>query len=414
MRWFAAVTVLGLASCSDATPIGFLECVGENTRCELPRYEKDELHDLDVERISSTDLATLEPTWNRRVEVPPDWTSPEPLSDLGLATGLTGEVWLFHVDGARVGIATLDADGEPVDEATLEPKSDVDERRVAATIRVLDSHAGPKLYVSWADERGSFSSSELVEFTSISESSRQSFIPGLGFFDADARGYWFGTGGNHPAIARYDRDGNLLWRQTGELSTEDSWEIRLRLDERGRVHALVTRDLGSGGPNELWRLDRDGNVERRHLIAFALGSSPELHVDAEDRSVVVSVERSGDLLVLRPETRHGVMVERHEYEPLSPRLSAVDRAGNIYVVTQAGGRALETKRTLLCRMDGAGNTRCLTLTSELNDELLHAFDLAVAEPGAVYIRTDISRSKVDRGEVDLGDSNLLRYDWPLD
>lgn len=111
MRWSTAVLALGLASCADSTPVGFVECIGAKAQCELP--ELGEYYDFELEPISSTDLESLEPTWTRRSE------PTRPLT--AIAPGPNGELWGFSADDDHVEVSTFDR--ERGDRRTRDPRS---------------------------------------------------------------------------------------------------------------------------------------------------------------------------------------------------------------------------------------------------------------------------------------------------
>jgi sugar lactone lactonase YvrE len=120
--------------------------------------------------------------------------------------------------------------------------------------------------------------------------------------------------------------------------------------------------------------------------------APEYAIDPRGRQVIAGTTFQGDLTLRRVFNGGvaGAVIEREEFRNFLIDGFALDSDGAVYVATGAGGREPADTREMLCQLPETGSARCFTLgeiqSRERSSILID--NLAVPEPGVVYIRTD--------------------------
>jgi hypothetical protein len=397
-----ALLTAGSAACRDSTPIGSVECIGEQIRCGVTEKRKDPqapVLDTPHEEILSTGLEVLMPVWSGHpFEDTPDYAP--------LVADANAVLWRVSLRDARVKLAKLDREGVLVEEHTIEPPNGTqDPASLHATLTSVTpagADSSMTIVVQWTrtcDARPG----EPVECLSFNEALVFQDLEGaprrispefpLGQVQANASGLWL-LDGNTPHIDKLDASAGLVWRQTGLLTIESdnqSWQLRGALRPADELGVLLWAD--QAGPVvglDLWKLSATGSIDTRQSIAWS-GDYPAYAIDVRGRDVIVGANRDGDLTLMRVLSdgkAAGNLLVREEYVALKPDGFALDSEGAAYVATEAGGREPNQLRELLCQLPDSGPTRCFTLAeisatkpSPLID------DLVVSEPGVVYVRS---------------------------
>jgi hypothetical protein len=399
-----SVVLVGVAiGCSDSTPIGSIQCMGELIRCGFT--EKQQQSDAvptiqpPTDAVSSTDLDVLSPTFTRRAfEDLPEF-------DFHLLAEPDGDLWSVRGDGPRLILEKRDREGTALEEVAIAPPkgtpkpqrySPIDiesgSRSSARSLRVFA--------VTWSRTcDGSASSedcqiSEVLAFDDLAEPPRRmatrSWPPAI---QATESGTWL-LYGDH--IDKYDSHGKLAWRQTGLLPLERpdfSWNAVGAVHPNNELSVLLAlySTTSDDVALELWRIDALGNIDERQHVAWD-GSVPYYAIDPQGRNVIVGTFLDGGLSMMRvgPDLAvEGNVIEREEYLDLRPDAFALDADGAVYVTARAGGREPSEMREMLCQLPVSGKVRCFTLGELIAEKTFSVLveDLVVPEPGIVYVRT---------------------------
>lgn len=167
---------------------------------------------------------------------------------------------------------------------------------------------------------------------------------------------------------------------------------------------MVWDEKGSISGFDLWKFDARGSIETLQRIGWtgAGGSYPVYGIDPLGRDVIAGATPKGDLMMMRvlPNgAAEGNVIVREEYLALSPDALVIDSESTSYVAAQAGGREVDQRRELLCRLPPDRAAECFGLGEiSATGEFAPLIDeLVVTEPGVVYVRSG---------------STLRRYELP--
>lgn len=406
---------LGLSfalGCQDNTPIGAIECVGEHIRCGVPEPSRPEQDPLGLasDIVSSVDLDVLQPAYSGTPfgEVP----------NVGfvLVADANGELWNAHTSEKQIVFSKLDREGASLEEHAFNPpRGTMKPERYHPTVLGLatgvSAMSTPSFAVAWSrscDGRDFDSQDcqleEIMSFDDYAREPRRTslFQISSGFVQANESGMW---SIRREYIDKYDRRGNLVWRQTGELKRQypdSDWDVRAELLPDDQMSVFVWGIQGGialGG--QLLRLDAFGNIVKQRRVSWIGSYVVQSAVDSRGRHLLMGATSDSDMFIMRiapDETVDGIVIQRDEYTALFPDVFAVDSDDAVYVVSKAGPR--DELRAILCQLTARGSTRCFTLggiTSPDNIPRQLVDDLVVPEPGVVYARSG---------------STLRRYELP--
>jgi hypothetical protein len=396
-RWFrlAVLSIACVSACSDSSPIGRIECIGQITHCgfspKLSDYDRLPRATLPEVEIASDELPSLAPSWSDDV-----FTNTEQ-QFLRLTDDGRGQLWSFRGDGKRLEVARLDGEGEELERHGIKPPEGLQEDALPGGFRLQDRQPqrhGALISLQWSGRCSEDPSrecwvDELLDWDRLDSAPRRVELKPQYRTPQEAL-----SDGVHtwllssPSIARLDAQQRVLWRQTLPLDGQAAWSLSDgALQSSGALSALAYFGYGY----ELWTLNAFGNINSRIVLDGFWHEGGVLVVDARDRLVAFGTLDYGDLTIMRPRgdgPADGCVLVREEYRELNVDAHALDSAGAVYVITSPGGR--EQARTTLCRLSDAGDTDCHTLFNAADSGGhmdFHVDDLVVPEPGIVYLRS---------------------------
>jgi hypothetical protein len=399
-----------MIACSDSTPVGSIDCIGERIRCGPTAAQLDqEIPAIEPPRdlVSSTGLEVLMPASHAR-------PFPEALeAQVFLTADANGDLWSISSHDSRVVLTKIDRNGSTVEEHVVDPPRgtrDPEHLQAQVTLQAGSPRSRATLIVYWvrgcdgrAADPPDCQLTELLVFDDFAKAPRRIALNfgTLTEVQANESGQWI-IYGYTQRIEKLDARGNLVWSQTGFVagSSQELPSIsRGALRANNQLSALLVFGGGYEVGLELWLLNAAGNIEARRPLAWS-GQSPEHAIDARGRDVIAGMTTDDDLILMRVfEGRsEGNVIAREEFLSLRPDGLAVDSAGAAYVATTAGGREPKDWRAVLCQLPDVGRVRCFTLGDIAVSNPATLIDaLVVPEPGVVYVRSG---------------SDLRRYELP--
>jgi hypothetical protein len=319
-----------------------------------------------------------------------------------------GELWNAHTSGNQIVFAKLDREGASIEEHAFKPPRGTNKPEryhplVLGLATGVSAMSMPSFAVMWSrscDGREfnveDCQLDEIMSFEDYASEPRRAslFQISSGWVQANESGTW-SISREH--IDKYDRRGNLVWRQTGELKRQypdSDWDVRAGLlqDNQMSVFAWgIEGGIALGA--QLLRLDAFGNIVKQRQVAWIGSYLVQSAVDSRGRHVLMGATSDSDMFIMRiapDETVDGIVVQREDYTALYPDVFAIDSEDAVYVVSKAGPR--DALRAILCQLSASsGSTRCFTLggiTSPDNVPRQLVQDLVVPEPGVVYARSE--------------------------
>lgn len=403
------VVATGFA-CSDSTPIGSIQCIGERIRCGFTEEQQfdpnagTQFIEPPREHVSSKGVVVLRPAFSARI-----FEALDPSVEVELTTDANGELWIASQDGSRPVVTKLARDGTALEEHSLTAPKGARESERWKPIFIRTTPRGSAqsrsvFLVTWLRTCQSSSDpdacqiDEVIAFDDFAEAPRRTGIESSSYDDVQANesGDWFFYRGQ---IEKRDVRGNLVWRQTAFLALENPatwWSARGALREDNELSVLLwSSSSGSSesGSLELWRVDSHGNIEKRHGLAWG-GEMPSYAIDPLEQDVIAGTVIDGSIALMRVRSDlsvQGNLIERDDYLALQPDHFVLDSDGAAYVTARAGGRHARDMRALLCQLPMSGTVRCFTLGDLTIAETFNSLvdDLVVPEPGVVYVRTGV-------------------------
>jgi hypothetical protein len=417
-----ALLLLIAAGCSyDRASVGDPGCSDERVLCEP--HTPQLVSSLDGAPWGSLPKeGSAEVVWRRSIPwaQPPCKTGDCSIEVKGFLVHDDGEIVLAGLmqdrDGDELVVAWLDADGEVVFQATVPGSAALLRDSTLIQLTLTRSSQGETLLLHGhgTSEAGK-KPQGLLSAHSIARSGEIAVAFG---FDID--GTWPGPRalldadvvvGRTPVapdveIARYTRQGELLWRQTRISSVPGQADIgltvpddappqlqALRVDARGRIWAVVYE-----GVIAIVQLDPDG-VVAWHAWTQLYGERPNtsfdgvdgtfLAIDSRDRPVISA---KGELLRLEPDgsdeersVATAYLPGQEYYYPPTASSLAIDGQDRIHIATQDGPRS--ARRIVIDRVSEsfAEAERFAVLSDSEDAQTGHIRHMQIAANGDIYV-----------------------------
>jgi hypothetical protein len=370
--WLAFAVALAVCACGETASVGELRCVGESTHCDQSRFTDSEvsttstfgeavdagapevLPEGEAEIVWTEDLSCASETcWAPQVVVDDDGslTVAAEVYDADPSHESTvGGTWIgrYGTDG------TLLAENDDLVERALDVTGPTmaDDPVAAGLFTLAATARGTLLVGSIGEEPDIFAVADDGKPTPLWKSSR-GIVDSIASIGDDllVSGTFSvvphkpGLSMMFPEVARYDRDGELVWRQTalqaadpGGASARSNMPMVVRKDGRSFVVAL---DYGWSSRSEYWRrliaLTPEGNV------SWASTS----FLDFDERNAQIALTSKGDVVVA-----HGAYMLDVYYHPVGnpdkwPELRSVSRFREQYWNLSVLGFAIDAEDRLL-------------------------------------------------------------------
>src|SRR4051812_47460700 len=121
-------------ACTDATPVGSLECLGDDIRCGFAPAQSDLTNptkSLPGDMVSPAGSPIVMPAWSRPVFE--DVVLP-PQSSTNMMADARGELWSVRMQDQRVHLVHHDREGAVVDDHLIEAPERARDKRLSATV----------------------------------------------------------------------------------------------------------------------------------------------------------------------------------------------------------------------------------------------------------------------------------------